>query len=282
MIFPSICLPLPSHGGVEFQDALQVEFDGLDNLLSGSTEVISLSHHMMQTRFSLDDLIIVVQASTLGSRDALSQELLKINMEAKDITAGLQQFMHAVQSTVDLILVNDPQWVLSIHQSAHLVEPHFGYEGRFEGALLRLLQTVADLQISLDHLESRFSVIRDLVGIESHTLSIARDEVLSNILTLLGFNRKQLAQFNTCFAALNQVGAHRKTALWFVIRTQHGLLDMAQALEVLWTLSAEPTLTGKSLPVEVLIDTINSGIERLRRNSSKIAVYQNKGHETLS
>jgi hypothetical protein len=153
---------------------------------------------------------------------------------------------------------------------------------RFEGALLRLLQTVADLQTSLDRLESRFSVIRDLVGIESHTLSIARDEVLSDILTLLGFNRKQLAQFNTRFAALNQVGAHRKTALRFVIRTQHGLLDMAQALEALRTLSAEPTLTGKSLPVEALIDTINSGIERLRRNSNEIAVYRNKGHETLS
>lgn len=104
-ILPSVCLPFSesSHGGVaEFQDAMRVEFDGLDNLLSGGVEAMSLSHHMMQTRFSLDDLIIVVQASTLGSRDALSEELLKTNMEAKDITARLQQFTHTVQSTVDL------------------------------------------------------------------------------------------------------------------------------------------------------------------------------------
>jgi hypothetical protein len=103
-ILPSICLPLTSHTsrGSDFRDAMQVQFDGLDNLLSGGVEAISLSHHMMQTRFSLDDLITVVQASTLGSRDALSEELLKTNMEAKDIAAGLQQFMHAVQSTADL------------------------------------------------------------------------------------------------------------------------------------------------------------------------------------
>jgi hypothetical protein len=147
---------------------------------------------------------------------------------------------------------------------------------------LRLLQTVSDLQTSLDRLESRFSVIRDLVGIESHALSIARDEVLSDILTLLGFHRKQLAQYSTRFTALKQVGAHRKTALHFVIEAQHGLLDMAEALGALRTLSAEPTLTGKSLPVEALIDAINSGIERLRKRSNEIDVYRNQRHETLT
>jgi hypothetical protein len=101
-ILPSVCLPLASHGVPDFRDAMQVEFDGLDNLLSGGVEAMSLSHHMMQTRFSLDDLITVVEASTLGSRDALSEELLKTNIEAKNIAAGLQQFVHAVQSTVDL------------------------------------------------------------------------------------------------------------------------------------------------------------------------------------
>jgi hypothetical protein len=158
-----------------------------------------------------------------------------------------------------------------------LVSSYHFFLQRFEAALLNLLQTVADLQTSLDHLEFRFSVIRDLVSIESHALSVARDEVLNDILTLLGFNRKQLAQFSTRFSALNQVGAHRKIALHFVIGAQHSLFDMSMALEALRTLSAEPTLTGKSsLPVEALIDTINSGIERLRRKSNEIDVYRNK------
>jgi hypothetical protein len=163
-----------------------------------------------------------------------------------------------------------------------LVSSYNFFLQRFETALLSLLQTVADLQTSLDHLESRFSVIRDLVSIESHTLSIARDEVFNDISTLLGFHRKKLAQFGTRFAALNQVGVHRKTALRFVIGAQHGLLDMAEALEALRTISAEPTLTETSLPVVALIDTINSGIERLRRKSNEIDVYRKKRHETLS
>lgn len=103
--FLTSCRPPPpfeSQLGVDYQQALQVEFDGLDSLLSSGVEAMSLSQHMMQARFSLDDLIVVVQASTLGSRDTLSEELLKINMEAKDIAVNLQRFMHGVQSTADL------------------------------------------------------------------------------------------------------------------------------------------------------------------------------------
>ncbi|KAG2098117.1 hypothetical protein BD769DRAFT_1677726 [Suillus cothurnatus] len=248
---------------------------------------MSLSHHMMQTWFSLDDLITVVQASTLGSRDAVSEVLLKTNMEAKDIAAGLQQFVHTVQSTVDLVVVANNFYMqhfserpmmdtfhssicasggtaLQLHRCtigvSDLITSYNFFLQHFEAALLGLLQTVADLQTSLDHLESHFSVIQDLFSIKSHTLSIARDEVLNNILTLLRFHHKQLAQF----------------------RAQHGLLDMVEALEALQTLLAEPTLTGKSLPVEVLIDIINSGIERLRRRSNEIDVYWKKCHETLN
>lgn len=94
--------PFESRPGVDYQQALQVEFDGLESLLSSGVDAMSLSQHMMQARFSLDDLIVVVQASTLGSRDALSEELLKTNMEAKDIVVNLQRFMHGVQSTADL------------------------------------------------------------------------------------------------------------------------------------------------------------------------------------
>jgi hypothetical protein len=145
---------------------------------------------------------------------------------------------------------------------------------RFEAALLRLLKAVADIQNSLDWLESRFSVIRDLVGLESHALSIAKDEVLSDILTLLGFHRKQLAQFNTRFAALNMVGAYRKTAVHFVIGAQHGLLDMAEALGALRTLTTEPMLTGKSVPLKALIEAIDSGVHRLRTRSSEVEVHR--------
>jgi hypothetical protein len=145
---------------------------------------------------------------------------------------------------------------------------------RFEAALLRLLKAVADIQNSLDRLESRFSVIRDLVGLESHALSIAKDEVLNDILTLLGFHRKQLAQFNTRFAALHMVGAYRKTAVHFVIGAQHGLLDMAEALEALRTLTTEPMLTGKSIPMKVLIEAIDSGVHRLRTRSSEVEVHR--------
>jgi hypothetical protein len=102
--FLTSCLPPPfeSFPGVDYQQAVQAEFDGLDNLLLSSVEAMSLSQHMMQARFSLDDLIVVVQASTLGSRDALSDELLKTNVEAKSIAANLQRFMHGIHSTVDL------------------------------------------------------------------------------------------------------------------------------------------------------------------------------------
>ncbi|KAG2742171.1 hypothetical protein P692DRAFT_20646296, partial [Suillus brevipes Sb2] len=276
-----------------YKQAVQVEFDGLDNLLLSSVEAMSLSQHMMQARFSLDDLIVVVQASTLGSRDALSEELLKTNVEAKSIAANLQRFLHGIHSTVDLVVASNDYYIQHLHEAPAMnpfrafictsndialrsrwcatgirisdaVSTYSYFLERFEAALLHLLQTVVDIQNSLDRLESRFSVIRDLVGLESHALSIAKEEVLGDILTLIGFNRKQLAQLNTRFAALNLVGAYRKTALHFVMGVQHGLLDMAEALGALRALTAEPMLTGKSVPMEALIEVINSGVDRLR------------------
>jgi hypothetical protein len=170
------------------------------------------------------------------------------------------------------------QWCTAHIRVNDVISTYLHFLERFEAALLRLLKTVADLQNSLDRLESRFSVIRDLVGLESHALSIAKDAVLSDILTLLGFHRKQLAQFSTRFAALSMVEAYRKTALHFVMGAQHGLLDMAEALGALRALTAEPMLTGKSIPMKALIEAINSGVHRLRTRSSEVEGH----HKALS
>ncbi|KAG1892794.1 hypothetical protein F4604DRAFT_1672726 [Suillus subluteus] len=145
-----------------------------------------------------------------------------------DEVPSLSLFRVFICASSDAVLQSN--WCTTRIQVSDTVSTYCYFLERSEAALLRLLQIVAGLQNSLDRLESRFSIIRDLVGFESHALSIAKDE--------------------------------------------HGLVDMAEALGALRALTAEPVLTGKSIPMEALIEAINSGVDRLWTRSNEVDVQR--------
>jgi len=82
--------------------AIQTEFNGLEDLLSSSTEVLPLVQSLTEAHLSISDLVMVVKSSSLSSRVALVAELSAITIETKEVIRGLQKLFAQVQGTVDV------------------------------------------------------------------------------------------------------------------------------------------------------------------------------------
>ena len=82
--------------------AIQTEFNGLEGLLSSSTEVLPLVQSLTEAHLSIDHLTMVVKSSSLSSRVALVAELSAITTETKEVIQGLQKLFAQVQGTIDV------------------------------------------------------------------------------------------------------------------------------------------------------------------------------------
>ena len=126
-----------------------------------------------------------------------------------------------------------------------------------------ILEAEANLQ-NLDDLEARLESLHELVSREDLSMSSAKSELLAELWTKLGGNRKQLRNFESHLALLNDLGSYRKQALAHVVGALQTLRAMSEDMEDMRERVAAPELMGSSVPVEVHMKSIEMGLERLR------------------
>jgi len=109
-----------------------------------------------------------------------------------------------------------------------------------------------------------------------------RSDVLANVWTLFGANRRELGSVRDQLVLLEQVGRHRRTATEHVKNLIHDLEKMqAELMDLRERVAAPGVLVAaaddgqsrgrgqpkgwpvKGVPLSVHIETINSGVERL-------------------
>ncbi|KAI6100301.1 hypothetical protein F5141DRAFT_1218858 [Pisolithus sp. B1] len=282
-----------AHGpdATRYAMAIQTEFSGFEGLLSGTGEITPLVRSLTEARVSISDLIVLVRSSTLDSRVVLAEELTAVATDTKAAARGLQKFFAQVQGTVDVIqAVNENL----LHLLQHRIPPISALSAycytvgnslrsnecaasdpritqafeqmlfQFQLALSSLMRRVVQVQGSLDGIESRLEVIRDLAALESNALTVEHSEVLAALLTFLGLNRRRVEMLESKRRSLQDITRYRAEATRYVTSTLSGLMELEQALEVLRSMAQGAGLID-GVPMEVITRALMKGTERLRQ-----------------
>ena len=127
----------------------------------------------------------------------------------------------------------------------------------------------------LDELEETMKVVHAVASLEEGIISAEQDELLAQLWTMLGGNRRELRQYASRLKLLSQVAECRKHALAHVSGTLQTLQRMSADLEVLRARVKEPALVGDdAIPVEVHIRSIKQGVDRLSEDRTRARTMQ--------
>jgi len=118
--------------------------------------------------------------------------------------------------------------------------------------------------IALNSLGERLSTLHDIISREDITLSSEKADLLAELWTILGFNRKELRNFDQSLLLLRELKTYRQQALIRVVTALQTLHTLSADMEDLRERVARPALTGSTIPVEVHMKSIQFGLERLR------------------
>ena len=133
-----------------------------------------------------------------------------------------------------------------------------------EQGIVALIFRAKELEGALSRLEERLITIRDIASGEAKIHLHEKEELLHDLWTRFGGNRKQLSFLNRNLRALKLIYEYHGLADRCVASTQSELETMRVALEDLRPLAATPLLIASDLSVEMIMEQIKTGAERLR------------------
>ena len=126
---------------------------------------------------------------------------------------------------------------------------------------------ILEAQISLanlDRLEQHLSLLHEIVTREDVAVNLAKSEVLSELWSVLGGNRRRLRGIDNHLILLRGIGGYRKRALAHVVATLQTLGALSADMEELRSRVAAPDIVGDRIPVEVHVKSIRGGLDRLK------------------
>jgi septation ring formation regulator EzrA len=122
---------------------------------------------------------------------------------------------------------------------------------------------------NLNQLEESLNALYELVSREVKSVEGDRDELLALLWTKLGGNQKELKNFKKNLAILKNVGLYRNQARVHVTATLQTLRSLSEDMEEMRERVATPGLVGERIPLEVQMQSIQYGLDRLKENRMK-------------
>ncbi|KAJ7761949.1 hypothetical protein DFH07DRAFT_1059675 [Mycena maculata] len=303
----SLCLPdgyatsVGNHQSPQWADyptLVDVQSATIEQLLDESSSGSALALQIKKAQMATTDLVTLVRVSELKTRDMLGDALRQFVDDAKTAGRALNRLHAKVGGAVDGIMaVND--YALQTIEAAqarpppsilrHLV-PWSASKPKtdlvlstFEDSMNYLSFTMQSLVVefelnlqNLNKLEEQLSVLHEYVSREDNSISSAKSELLGDLWTKLGGNRRQLRGYDNHFHLLKGLTEYRKQALVHVVSALQTLTQMSEDVENLRERVAAPELTGSRIPVEVHIKSIQNGLERLKEGRSKAKVRESE------
>ena len=284
----------PSTAPVEFDELMTVQ-SKFEDILEQSAAGVSLPQYMKRGETSIRDLRQIVRFSNLQSRNELVLEFDGFVETARIASYDLQRFNSHVGRAVDNVIatarytrrvldqISDAQSsrglipafindrILAPFQpmrqptaEAALLDQYISHTRIVEEEINRLIDEAQALLLVLTNLEDRLEVIHGISMREGMSIKGTRDEVLSQLWTLLGGNRGALGKYNSQLNLLRQVSEYRKTAWAHISGTILRLQAMGAELEELRERVASAEVLGTGVvPLSVHIENIEAGVERL-------------------
>jgi hypothetical protein len=284
-----------ANAPVEFEQLMGVQ-GRFEEVLEASAAGLSLPLDMKRGETSIRDLRQVVRFSNLNSKQEMILELDGFIETARIASYDLQKFNSHVGRGVDNVLAT-ARWTQRVLDDIAIKDAYGGSLSHFirdkflapfqplkftEDTLLNqyiehtrivsdeietLIAEAQALLYVLQNIEDRLDVIHGIALRDNIHAQGQKDEILSQLWTLLGGNRAALGKFNSQLQLLRQVGEYRKIAWAHVSGTIIRLQAMGAELEELRERvgSAELLKDRKEIPLSVHLESIRLGVERLEQ-----------------
>ncbi|CAK5275942.1 unnamed protein product [Mycena citricolor] len=287
----------------DFPSLVDLQSTTLAQLLDESTSGAALATQIKKAEMATSDLVTLVGVSDLRSRDMLENTLRGFVNDARATGRALNKLSAKVAGAVDgsVSIFLERRWttltsysIMAVNDYAlHTIEASqqqrpslWNFWNRlspwkdhttgivldtFETSLDYLSSTLQRLVVevelnmwNLNNLEEQLSVIHEIVTRENLSLSSAKAELLGDLWTVLGGNRKTLRGYQEHLDLLKGLGQYRQQALVHVVSAFQALIQMSDDIEDLRERVSAPELTGSRIPVHVHIKSIRTGLERIQ------------------
>jgi hypothetical protein len=290
------------EGPAEFDKLVQAQ-SAFNEVLDASVTGANLPLDMKKSEAGIRDLKHVVQYSTLPSRNELVYEFDGFITTARQAGSDLSKFNSRIGRAVDHILSTN-RWTLNVIDGIGVSESNRGSISRFlsnnlnifapfqpvslsrdvlldqylrhtdavEEQILSLIDEAQALLGILENLDGRLDVIAIISTRDGLKAEENRDELFAYLWTKLGGNRSSVKKLEAQLQLLRDVSSYKRIAWAHVTTTIVKLQAIRDNLEDLRERVAMPETVGTDkVPLEVHIDAINLGIQRLeeQRDSSR-------------
>ncbi|QRV74213.1 transmembrane protein [Ceratobasidium sp. AG-Ba] len=263
---------------------------------SASTSIVAVD--MKNSEIAVRDLTTLVKLSSLVAKDALVERLNEFVVDAKVAGRNLHKFGGRVGGAVDQIVAMNEYVLKLLEANVKNAQPQISsgpvqrvmnalspirgpaatsadrkeiegmwYQatGMMESTVRKLIVEAEVNMVALDKLEEQLDMINEMVLREDGRIRAQAEEILGELWTMLGGNRKILNNFRTHRVLLNDIRVYRKRALAHVSSTLVQLQQLSADLDDLRQRVATPALAGEEsgIPLEVHIGSMQKGTERL-------------------
>lgn len=143
--------------------------------------------------------------------------------------------------------------------------------------LERLIVEAEASEKNLMDLDVNLSSLHEIVTQETSIISDKMDNVLQELFTHLGGNRRTLRNLDL----LQDIGIYRENASDLIASALHALRAMQQDIEDIRDRAAKPELIGRSVPVEVHINSLAMGLQRLKDGRVQAKTLEEKEVERI-
>ena len=141
-----------------------------------------------------------------------------------------------------------------------------GFSSQLASVMLDAMAAMA----TLDILETRLLTIHDLCVQESVATTIALDDLLWELWTVLGGNHSKLRDLRHRMAVLKEIQRYRAVAVAYVAATTQTVLLVDAQLSELRDHLMEAVVDTEEIPVEVHLASIERSIIQLQEERSNV------------
>ena len=141
----------------------------------------------------------------------------------------------------------------------------------------------AELNVhNLDQPEEMLGTLHEMATRENADISAAREELLAQLWTILGGNRKALRGMDGHLYLLRHIGEYRTRAMAHVVAALQAVTAMSEDLEDLRERVSAPELVGDKIPVEVHMKAIRAGLDRLQEDRIQARKREEDAYKSIA
>ena len=281
----------------DFPSLVKIQNVVLDDLAAGSAGGKELALNVKHAELAVKDLAVVVRSSNLTMKLSLGEALVEFATDARTTSRSLQRLSARINGAVDRY-ENDDLVVgryLSVNlqtcsivsfnahafrtidaakqrsaaeASATVLRAFQSSMNGFSSQITSVMLDATAAMANLDVLEMRLLTIHDLCIQESLTTTIALDDLLWELWTILGGNHSKLRDLRQRMAVLKEIQQYRAVAVAYVAATTQTVFLVDAQLSELRDRLLEAVLDADEIPVEVHLASIECSLLRLQEERS--------------